>query len=342
MLNRPTEPQHEHPKMAKKSAAKSAPETQWTGIRGEPWQPTFAGIPTFLKLPHSRDYASADVVVSGVPFDNATTNRPGCRFGPRGIRAASAGLAELNAFPWGFDILETLKVIDAGDCTLNHHLPNTLIDSITGHARAILDAGATMLTLGGDHWIAYPLLKAHAEKYGPIALIQFDSHCDTWPGLGDETGFDHGSMFLRAAKEGILDLDHSIQVGLRTTNDSAHGFEILNSPWLHRNGVDKTIEAIKARVGKAKAYISFDIDFLDPAYAPGTGTPVAGGPASWQALEILRGLGSLNLIGMDIVEVSPPYDHAEITSVAAATLAHDFLCLLAEKKGAKRRPLGKM
>ncbi len=133
-----------------------------------------------------------------------------------------------------------------------------------------------------------------------------------------------------------------MQVGLRTFNDSDHGFEILTSPWIHRNGVDKTIEAIRKRVGKAKAYISFDIDFLDPAYAPGTGTPVAGGPASWQALEILRGLGTLNLVGMDIVEVSPAYDHAEITAIAAATLAHDFLCLLAEKKGAKRQVVGKL
>lgn len=327
-----------------KTAAKPVAQAPtWQGIRGEKWQPTFAGISTFLKLPHSSDYAGADVVVSGIPFDNATTDRPGTRFGPRSIRQASAGLAELKSFPWGFDMAQTLTVIDAGDCNLNHHLPTTLEGSIVAHAAAILDADATMLTLGGDHWIAYPLLKAHVAKHGPLALIQFDSHCDTWPDFVDDTtSLNHGSMFLRAAREGLIDLDHSVQVGLRTFNDSDHGFEILTSPWIHRNGVDKTIEAIRKRVGKAKAYISFDIDFLDPAYAPGTGTPVSGGPASWQALEILRGLGALSLVGMDIVEVSPAYDHAEITAIAAATLAHDFLCLLAERKGAKRQVVGKL
>ncbi|HRC88310.1 MAG TPA: arginase family protein, partial [Thermoanaerobaculia bacterium] len=142
--------------------------------------------------------------------------------------------------------------------------------------------------------------------------------------------------------EGLIDLEHSLQVGLRSYNDSAHGFEILTAPWLLRNGVDATLAAIKERVGDAKVYISFDIDFLDPAYAPGTGTPVCGGPATWQALAILRGLGDLDLIGMDIVEVSPPYDHAEITALAAATLAHDYLCLQAVRKGARTAPIGRL
>jgi agmatinase len=149
-------------------------------------------------------------------------------------------------------------------------------------------------------------------------------------------------MFLRAAKEGLLDLDRSIQVGLRTANDETHGFEILTAPWVLRNGVDATIAAIKQRVGTGPVYLSFDIDFLDPAYAPGTGTPVAGGPASWQALEILRALGGLDLVGMDLVEVSPPYDHGEVTALAGATILHDVICLIAEKKGGKRNTIGKI
>jgi len=243
------------------------------------------------------------------------------------------GLAELKSFPWGFDPFTRLRMVDYGDCVVNHHLPETVVPSIEAHARTVLEAGTTLVTLGGDHFITYPLLRAHAAKHGPVALLQFDSHCDTWldhtPGA---TSFNHGSMFLRAGAEGLIDLKHSMQVGLRTHNDSAHGFEILTAPWLHRNGVDAAVSAIKKRVGSAPVYLSFDIDFLDPAFAPGTGTPVVGGPATWQALEILRGLAGLNFVGMDVVEVSPPYDHAEITALAAATLVHDFVCVLAQKK----------
>jgi len=327
--------------MAKKP--RSAPELAWQDLKGGAWEPTFAGVLSFLRRPYSRDLAGVDVAVTGVPYDNATTDRPGTRFGPRAIRAASMGLAELKSFPWGFDPFATLKVVDYGDCVVNHHLPETVVPSIEAHAARVLEAGAKLLTLGGDHFISYPILRAHAAKHGPVALLQFDSHCDTWTDhTTGATSFNHGSMFLRAGHEGLVDLEHSIQVGLRTHNDSAHGFEILTAPWLHRNGVDAAIAAIKARVGKAKVYLSFDIDFLDPAFAPGTGTPVVGGPATWQALEILRGLADLDFVGMDVVEVSPPYDHAEITALAAATLAHDFLCLLARKKGAKGSPVGRL
>ena len=328
--------------MARKPAP-AATEHNWEDLKGGPWEPTFGGILSFLRRPYSRDLQGVDVAIMGVPYDNATTDRPGTRLGPRAIRAASTGLSELKAFPFGFDLFEHINAVDYGDCIVNHHLPETVVPSIEAAAAKVIASGAQLLTLGGDHFITYPLLKAHAAKHGPVALIQFDSHCDTWPDhTPGATSFNHGSMFLRAGNEGLIDLKHSVQVGLRTYNDSAHGFEILTAPWLHRNGVDATIAAIKERVGTAKAYISFDIDFLDPAYAPGTGTPVAGGPATWQALAILRGLAEVNLVGMDIVEVSPPFDHAEITAIAAATLAHDYLCLLAQKKGAKGVPIGRM
>jgi agmatinase len=301
---------------------------------------TYGGALSFLRRTYTRDLAAVDVVVSGVPFDASVTNRPGCRFGPQAIRAASTQLAELLAFPFGFDPFETLSVTDWGDCVIDPHHPETVGPAIEAHADAILAGGARMLTLGGDHSISYPLLKAHAKKHGPVALVQWDAHCDTWE--DDGVRMDHGTMFARAAAEGVIDVSRSTQVGLRTYNDSDHGFEILTSPWLHRNGIDAALEVVRERAGDAPVYISFDIDGLDPAFAPGTGTPVAGGPASWQALEFIRGLGGLNLIGMDVVEVSPPYDHAEITAIAAATVAHDWLCLLAQEKGATPRPVGRL
>ncbi len=300
---------------------------------------TYGGALSFLRRRYSRDLAGVDVVVSGVPYDGSVTNRSGCRLGPRAIREASVQLAELSAFPFGFDPFETLSVIDWGDCMIDPHQPETVPVDIQAHAAGIIKSGAKMLTFGGDHFVAYPLLKAHAEKYGPVTLIQFDAHCDTWE---DHGGLDHGTMFARAAAEGIIDVTKSTQIGLRTYNDSDHGFEILTAPWVHRNGIDAALEIITARAGDTPVYISFDVDGLDPAFAPGTGTPVAGGLASWQALELIRGLGSLNLIGMDVVEVSPPYDHAEITALAAATVAHDWLCLLAQKKGAKGVEVGRL
>lgn len=301
---------------------------------------TYGGALSFLRRTYTRDLTGVDVAVSGVPFDNAVTFRPGCRLGPQAIRAASVQLAELKAFPFGFDPFETLSVVDCGDVFLDPHRPETVFPAIEDHAKAILEAGVKTLTLGGDHSIAYPLLKAHAEQHGPLALIQFDAHCDTWP--DEPATLNHGTMFNRALKDGLIDVERSTQVGLRTFNDADYGFEILTSPWIHRNGITAAIDVVKSRAGDGPVYLSFDVDGLDPAFAPGTGTPVAGGLASWQALEFIRGLAGLNFTGMDIVEVSPPFDHAEITALAAATVAHDWLCLLANDKGAKRVKVGRI
>ncbi len=301
---------------------------------------TYGGALSFMRRKYTRELQGVDVVVSGIPYDCAVTFRPGCRLGPRAIRAGSVQLAELKSFPFGIDPFETLKVTDFGDCFLDPHHPETIPAAIEAHADHILASGAKMLSFGGDHFVAYPLLKAHAKKHGPIALIQFDAHCDTWE--DDGIGLDHGSMFARALNDGIIDVARSTQIGLRTFNDSDMGFEILTSPWVHRNGMDAALDIIKQRASDAPVYISFDIDGLDPAFAPGTGTPVAGGLASWQALEFIRGLGDLNLIGMDVVEVAPAYDHAEITAIAAATIAHDWLCLLAIKNGAKTNAVGRL
>lgn len=301
---------------------------------------TYGGALSFLRRRYSRDTSGVDVVVSGVPFDSAVTNRPGCRFGPRSIRAASTQLAELKSFPFGFDLADSLNIIDWGDCMLNPHDPSTIVETIVLHAKTILSDNCKMLTFGGDHFISYPLLKAHVDQYGPVALLQFDAHCDTWP--DDGLRIDHGTMFSRAVNDGLIDVAKSIQVGLRTFNDTDMGFEILTAPWIHRNGIYAAIDAIHDRIKGAPLYISFDIDGLDPAFAPGTGTPVVGGLTTWQALEMIRSLGNENLIGMDIVEVSPAYDHAEITALAAATVAHDWLCLIGQKAGAKPHRVGKV
>ena len=297
------------------------------------FEPTYSGALSFLRKPYSSDFTKADVAVTGIPFDGAVTYRPGCRLGPRAIRAASVQLAELEAFPFGFALSDYLSVVDAGDVVLNPHEPSSIFDTIYQHAKDIIKTGTKMLSFGGDHFVAYPLIKAHAEAYGPVALLQFDAHSDTWDSLGS---LDHGTMFYEAVKDGIIDVDASLQIGLRTHNDRDVGMKIITAPEVHQIGPDGVLQAITERVGYKPCYVSLVIDVLDPAFAPGTGTPVSGGLASWQALQIIRGLGGLNLIGMDLVEVSPPFDHAEITALAAATIAHDWLAILADQKRRSR------
>lgn len=299
---------------------------------------TYGGALSFLRRRYTRALEGVDVAVWGVPYDASVTYRPGCRLGPRAIRAASVQLAELKAFPFGFDLFEELSIVDHGDAWIDPHHPETVAPDIEAQAAAILATGTKLLTLGGDHFIAWPLLRAHAAAHGPLALIQVDAHGDLWP---DDPGrIDHGTMMGRAIREGIVDPARSTQVGIRTFHDSDEGLQVLTAPWIHREGIGAAIEAARERAGDAPVYLSFDIDGLDPAFAPGTGTPVPGGLASWQALEFVRGLRGLNLVGMDLVEVSPPFDHAEITALAAAHLAHDWLCLIAEAKGARRVSVG--
>lgn len=291
---------------------------------------TYSGALSFMRRKYTRDLAGVDIAVSGIPFDAATSYRPGARFGPAAVRAASTQLSELLAFPTGIDPFDKLAVIDYGDCTLDYGFPEKAVEQIEAHALEILGAGASMLTFGGDHFVTYPLLKAHAKHHGPVALVHFDAHTDTWD---DKDGrLDHGTMFTRALKEGLIDHESSIQIGIRTHNENTRGIQILDAPWVHEHSAQTAIEQIVERVGDKPAYLTFDIDCLDPAFAPGTGTPVVGGLSSAQALAILRGLGDLNFIGADVVEVAPAYDHADITAIAAATIAHDYLVLMAEKK----------
>jgi agmatinase len=291
---------------------------------------SFGGAVSFFRTPFGRNLDNIDVAVMGIPLDIATTNRSGARLGPRAIRNASMSLAWERPWPWQTDPLQALRVIDYGDCENDQGGGLTSVKHIESWVSRILDSGAATLLLGGDHFISYPSLRAHFKKHGPIALIHFDAHTDTWPSSGE--GINHGTMFYQAAKEGLVLPEHSIQIGIRTTNDDTLGYDIVSAPDVLEHSPASIAERIKQRVGNRPAYVTFDIDCLDPAFAPGTGTPVPGGLSSLQALSIIRHLVGINLIGMDVVEVAPAYDHAEMTALAGAQIAIELLALYAECK----------
>jgi agmatinase len=301
-----------------------------TSDQGTAIEQAYGGALSFMRRRYSRDLAKADVAVVGIPYDLATTNRPGARFGPRAVRAASSHLAwETSVNGWGFDPFEELTVLDYGDFYFDPGRPDQVPWQLLGQAQAVLATETTMLALGGDHFVTYPLLKACAEKHGPLSLVHFDAHSDTWK---DEAGrIDHGTMFWHAAQEGIVAPSRSVQLGMRTHNDETHGYNVYSADWVHERGSDEAVEAIRRTVGSSPCYVTFDIDCLDPAYAPGTGTPVVGGLSTHQALRILRGLGGMNVVGMDVVEVAPAYDVGEITALAGATVALNLLCLFARR-----------
>lgn len=299
-----------------------------TSLYGTEAESTYGGITSFMRRRYSRDLQGVDLVISGIPFDTATSNRPGSRFGPRAIREASVQSAWARHWPWEFDPFDLLACVDYGDCYFDYGSPQDTPAAIKAHADKILGAGAAMLTLGGDHFISYPLLQAHAEKHGPLSMIHFDAHHDTECD-GDEKRIDHGSMFYHAVKEGLVDPSRSIQIGQRMTNDDLMGFQVVDARQANTNSAEHIARIIRERVGDHPVYLTFDIDCLDPAFAPGTGTPVCGGLSTFHAFEILRGLRGINVIGMDVVEVAPAYDHAEITALAASALAMEMICLYA-------------
>jgi agmatinase len=287
---------------------------------------TYAGVTSFMRRKYTRDLSGVDVAVTGVPFDTSTTNRPGARFGPRAIRSASTIMAWEKPYGMAFDPFDKLAVADVGDCLFDHGKPDSVPAAIEAHATNIISQGTALLTLGGDHFITYPILKAHAALHGaPLSLLHFDAHSDTW--RDEDARVDHGTMFYWAVREGIVDPAASIQVGLRTENPDTQGFNIIDAPAVHDRGVASVIEEVRHRLGDGPVYVTFDIDCLDPAYAPGTGTPVCGGLTTHQAMAILRGLAGINVIGMDVVEVAPAYDIGEITSLAASHIAMEVLYL---------------
>ncbi|PEH71637.1 agmatinase [Edwardsiella tarda] len=286
----------------------------------------------FLRLP--LDFmpydGDADWVITGVPFDMATSGRAGARHGPAAIRQVSTNLAwEGKRWPWNFDMRDRLKVVDCGDVVFSFGDAQEMSDNLQAHTERLLASGKRCLTFGGDHFVTLPLLRAHAKHFGKMALVHFDAHTDTY---AHGSQFDHGTMFFHAPNEGLIDPQHSVQIGIRTEYDHDNGFTVLDAAQVNDSGIETILAEVKRIVGDMPVYLTFDIDCLDPAHAPGTGTPVIGGLTSDRALKLVRGLQDLNIVGMDVVEVAPAYDQSEITALAAATLALEMLYIQAAKK----------
>jgi len=297
--------------------------------------PRYGGAPTFARLPRWDEVEHADVVVLGVPFDTGVSYRPGARFGPSHIRESSRLLRPYNPAQ---DVkpFAVQQVVDGGDIAVNPFDIAEALATVQSHAAKVLAEGAKLLTLGGDHTIALPLLRAMAEKHGPLAVVHFDAHLDTWDSYFG-ADYTHGTPFRRASEEGLLDRDACMHIGIRgplyTANDLVEdgdlGFQIVHATEIDALGVAGVIERMLARVGDRPVYVSIDIDVLDPAFAPGTGTPEAGGFTSRELLAIIRAFSSTNLVGADIVEVAPAYDHAQVTGIAAAHVAYELISSMA-------------
>lgn len=297
--------------------------------------PRFAGFATYARLPRIDEVSRADVAVLGVPFDAGVTFRPGARFGPAAVREASRLLRPyhpgLQAAPF-----EAAQVVDAGDVACNPFDIAEAIDAVQRHATALVSSGTRLVAVGGDHTIALPLLRAAASRYGPVALLHFDAHLDTWDTYFG-AAYTHGTPFRRAFEEGLLDREAAMHIGTRgplfsrgdLPEDARMGFRVVTSADVMRRGVDEVVGVLRELVGHRPLYVSVDIDVLDPAHAPGTGTPEAGGLTSRELLEVLRGLAGTTLVGADVVEVAPAYDHAEITAFAASHVVYDLVTLLA-------------
>jgi agmatinase len=298
--------------------------------------PRYAGLSTFARLPRLEDVVRADIAVLGVPFDSGVSYRPGARFGPAHIRQSSRLLRPYNP---ALDIgpFEGQQVADAGDVACNPFNIADAIAQIQKAASDLLENGRTrLLTLGGDHTIALPLLRAIHQRHGPVAVLHFDAHLDTWDTYFGEP-YTHGTPFRRASEEGLIDLAHSIHIGIRgplydrvdLADTERLGFSTIHCVEIEDLGIAGTVARMRERLGEAPVYVSIDIDVLDPAHAPATGTPEAGGMTSRELLGVIRGLAGLQVVSADIVEVAPAYDHAEITGIAASHVAYELLSVMA-------------
>jgi len=297
------------------------------------------GITSFMRLPVTRDLQNVDVAVMGVPFDSGTSYRSGTRFGPRKIRETSLMIwghnSTLNISP-----LKKLNVVDYGDVSVIPTSIEHTMNAITKTAGDILETGTKLITLGGDHSIALPLLRAHAKKYGPVSLVHIDAHIDTWEAEFESIPYSHGTPFRYALKEGLIRKGEYVQIGIRGPlsgeNDYAEarelGAHIFTIHDVMEKGVQEILKDVHGRM-KGPVYVTVDIDSADPAYAPGTGTPEVGGLSSYQLLQLVRGLHGLDLVGFDLVEVSPPYDHSDITAILGSNIVFEYLSLLALKNG---------
>lgn len=302
--------------------------------------PRWAGPATFARLPRTDQVEHTDVAVVGVPFDSGVSYRSGARFGPNHVRESSRLLRPYNPAQ-NHSPFANLQVADAGDIVGNPFDIPEAIDSIETAAKELMGESTKVVAIGGDHTIALPLLRAAHSRHGKVALLHFDAHLDTWDTyFGAE--YTHGTPFRRAFEEGIIDTDAVMHVGTRgplygtqdLEDDARFGFGIVTSNDVMRLGVDAVTRLLRERVGDRPLYVSLDIDVLDPAHAPGTGTPEPGGMTSRELYEILRGLRGCHLVGADVVEVAPAYDHAELTGLAAAHVVYEFMSLLALGAGA--------
>jgi len=298
--------------------------------------PRYAGPATFARLPEIRDVQHCDIAILGIPFDSGTSYRPGARFGPQAIRQASRHLRTNYHPAYGTEPFKELQVADAGDISCNPFNIEEAVIQIQNAANELLENIGSIISIGGDHTIALPLLRAVNKYHGPVALVHFDAHLDTWDTYFGAP-YTHGTPFRRAAEEKLF-LDHaSIHIGIRgplyssedLIIDEELGFKVVHCDEFQKEGVQHVVKRIKERVGDNPMYLSIDIDVLDPAHAPGTGTPEIAGISSRELLGVLRGLAGLNIISADVVEVSPAYDHAELTSLAAATTVFELINLLA-------------
>lgn len=295
-------------------------------LRGLSFENAFGGAPSFLRRKYTKDLTGVDVAVTGIPFDQSVTNRPGTRLGPRAIREASTLQPYDPPYGWGYDPLGDFAVVDYGDLAFDYAKVSAFPAALTAHIAGILGAGAASIVLGGDHFVTLPILRAYAAKYGPVALVQFDAHSDSWVD-DDPDRIDHGTFVYKAVREGLIIPEKSVCIGIRTTNPDTLGVHIIDAPDVHRSGPHQVAERVRQIVGDTPCYLTFDIDCLDPAFAPGTGTPVWGGLSSAQAAVILRGIAGLNVLGGDVVEVSPPFDNSGATAIAGAHVAMEILCL---------------
>ncbi len=298
--------------------------------------PRFAGPSTFARLPEIRDVPYCDVAIVGIPFDSGTSYRPGARFGPQAIRQASRHLRTQYHPSYDTEPFAEQQVADAGDIACNPYNIEEAVVEIQKAATELLGGVGSIISLGGDHTIALPLLRAVNHHNGPVALVHFDAHLDTWDTYYGAP-FTHGTPFRRAAEEKLF-LEHaSMHVGIRgplysrddLKNDEDLGFKVVHCDEFQQEGVEHVIKRIRDRVGDNPMYLSIDIDVLDPSHAPGTGTPEIAGMSTRELVGVLRGLSGLNIVSADVVEVSPAYDHAELTSLAAATTVFEIINLLA-------------
>ncbi|RLJ41755.1 agmatinase [Litoreibacter meonggei] len=301
------------------------------GFRGHSFENAFGGALSFLRRTYTKDLMDVDLAVTGIPFDQAVTHRPGTRLGPRAIREVSTLQACDPPYGWDIDPMLDCNVADYGDLAFDYADIPAFPKAVTNHISGILDAGAGSLCLGGDHYITFPILRAYVKKFGPLSLLQFDAHSDTWPD-DDMARVDHGTMFYKAVKEGLIVPERSVQVGIRTVCENYMGVNVIDAREVHESGTVAVVKKIKSIIGDHQTYLTFDIDCLDPAFAPGTGTPVSGGLSSAQALHILRDLKGLNMVGGDVVEVSPPFDVGNATAVAGAHVATELMCLYCYNK----------